>query len=68
MQNSYPLVASSDMHLFLDFDGPMHPDAVYVMKGKITLRAEGISLFEHAPVLVELLEPHPHVKIVLSTS
>ncbi|MFH1493369.1 MAG: HAD domain-containing protein [Pseudomonadota bacterium] len=56
------------MHLFLDYDGPMHPDAVYVIKGKITLKADGIALFEHAPVLEELLEPHPHVKIVLSTS
>lgn len=54
--------------LFLDFDGPLHPDEVYWVRGKIILRADGISLFEYVPVLSALLEPLPEVRIVLSTS
>lgn len=54
--------------LFLDFDGVLHPDAVYRVGGKILLRAEGVSLFEWAPVLEECLIPYPDLKIVLSTS
>ncbi len=55
--------------LFLDYDGPMHPDEVYRTKNSgIVLFADGHNLFEHAPLLAELLEPHQDVKIVLSTS
>lgn len=32
------------------------------------MREPGRALFEWAPILVELLEPHPEVSIVLSTS
>lgn len=55
--------------LFLDFDGVLHPNEVYLTRGRqIELRAEGHRLFEHADLLGQLLDPHPQVKIVLSTS
>lgn len=55
--------------LFLDFDGPLHPDEAYQTRHKgIVLRCDGHNLFEHAELLASMLEPHPDVKIVLSTS
>lgn len=54
--------------LFLDFDGVLHPDAVYCVRGEIVLRADGFSLFEWSPILVVLLDPFPTMQIVLSTS
>jgi HAD domain in Swiss Army Knife RNA repair proteins len=55
------------MILFLDFDGVLHPDAAFLDKGRPVLRAEG-ELFMWTPHLVEALAPHPHIRIVLSTS
>lgn len=55
------------MILFLDFDGVLHPESVYRINGQPTLVGPG-ALFQHAGVLVEILAPHPEVKIVLSTS
>lgn len=55
------------MILFLDFDGVLHPDAVYLVRGRPELRAEG-KLFMWAGVLAEVLIGHPSVRIVLSTS
>ncbi len=56
------------MILFLDFDGVLHPDAVYLRhSGQIELRAEG-ALFMWADRLAAALQPHPDVRIVLSTS
>lgn len=54
--------------LFLDFDGVLHPDAVYRVEGKIVLRANGLSLFEWAPILDHVLSPYSELQIVLSTS
>jgi hypothetical protein len=54
--------------LYLDFDGVLHPDEVYRIRGQIVLRYDGIGLFEWAPLLAEYLEPHPDVRIILSTS
>lgn len=54
--------------LFLDFDGVLHPDAVYRIAGKIVLKADGHALFEWAPVLEDALVPYPELQIVLSTS
>lgn len=54
--------------LYLDFDGVLHPGEVYRIRGQIVLQCDGISLFEWSPLLVEYLEPHPDVRIVLSTS
>lgn len=57
------------MMLYLDFDGPLHPDAVYIASsGQIELRAPGHRLFESMHLLETLLEPHPSIRIVLSTS
>jgi len=54
--------------LFLDFDGVLHPDAVYLRhSGQIELRTEG-ALFMWADRLAEALQHHPDVRIVLSTS
>lgn len=54
-------------HLFLDFDGVLHPDAVYRTKKNIVLRSES-TLFQWVDNLAAALEPHPAVRIVLSTS
>lgn len=54
--------------LFLDYDGPLHPDEVYLIKGKIVLKADGVALFEYAPLLEQALAPFPQVKLVLATS
>ena len=53
--------------LFLDYDGVLHPDAVYLGRQGPTLRAEG-ELFMWAPILVQLLDDFPMVSLVLSTS
>lgn len=55
------------MILFLDFDGVLHPDAVFLENRQPVLRAEG-ALFMWADLLIDALAPHPRVKIVLSTS
>lgn len=55
------------MILFLDFDGVLHPDAAFLVKGRPTLKAEG-QLFMWAPLLVDVLADFPEVQIVLSTS
>lgn len=55
------------MILFLDFDGVLHPDAVYLEKRRPVLRADG-SLFMWAPLLTEVLAEFQEVQIVLSTS
>lgn len=55
--------------VYLDFDGVCHDDSVYwSKKAGIHIRTPGRILFEWAPILAELLAPHPNVKIVLSTS
>ncbi len=54
------------MILFLDFDGVLHPDGVYLVKGRPVLRAEG-ALFMWAPLLADALKNYPAVQIVLST-
>jgi len=53
--------------LFLDFDGVLHPDAVYLTSRVVELRAAG-ELFMWVPLLVEVLAPHQDLRIVLSTS
>jgi hypothetical protein len=54
--------------LYLDFDGVLHPDAVYLVKGQPVLKRDGLSLFEWAPLLESVLGEFPDVSIVLSTS
>ena len=53
--------------LFLDFDGVLHPDAVYLSRQGPTLKAEG-TLFLWAPTLANLLYDFPTTSLVLSTS
>lgn len=55
------------MILFLDFDGVLHPDEVFITPTGPQLRGSG-ELFMWAPLLEETLVSHPDVKIVLSTS
>ena len=55
------------MILFLDFDGVLHPDAVYITRSGPRLRGDG-ELFMWTPLLDELLQHFPKVRIVLSTS
>ncbi len=54
-------------HLYLDFDGVLHPDGVHITDGRPELMKPG-RLFEHAHILEEALGYHPEVQIVLSTS
>lgn len=54
--------------LYLDFDGVLHPDDVYRIRGRIVLQHDGMSLFEWAPLLAQHLEPYPDTRIILSTS
>lgn len=53
--------------LFLDYDGVLHPDSVYLTQKGVELRADG-ELFMWASLLSEALAEHPDVSIVLSTS
>ena len=55
------------MILFLDFDGVLHPDAVYLERGRPVLRADG-EPFMWSCHLVDALASASHVRIVLSTS
>lgn len=55
------------MILFLDFDGVLHPDEVYITRGGPKLRSDG-ELFMWATVLEGILYDFPGVRIVLSTS
>jgi len=56
------------MVIYLDFDGVLHPDAVYRPTNKpLELRAPG-EIFMHANVLIDALDPYPQAKIILSTS
>lgn len=55
--------------IYLDYDGVLHDDEVYWhQKNGIYIKTPGRVLFEWAPILEELLLPHPDVKIVLATS
>lgn len=57
------------MIIYLDFDGVLHHENVVWVHGEgIQMREPGHVLFEWESILVELLEPYPFVKIVLSTS
>jgi hypothetical protein len=55
------------MILFLDFDGVLHPDDVFMTPKGPQLRSSG-DLFMWAAILDDELAPFPKVKIVLSTS
>lgn len=60
--------------LYLDFDGVLHPADVFrhihggdaFLPERLTL--QGHRLFEHAELLSSLIEPYPHLRIILSTN
>lgn len=57
--------------VYLDFDGVLHPEFVYMNPEKgpfLDPDIVGHQLFEHTQLLAELLAPHPDVRLVLSTS
>jgi hypothetical protein len=57
--------------LYLDYDGPLHNEAVYwdPNTSRPFMRApERYWLFQHTPLLEQLMAPHPGIAIVLSTS
>ena len=56
--------------IYLDFDGVLHPSAVWYEYGmrEPRLRAAGHALFESLPVLEAAISPYPTLKIVLSTT
>lgn len=59
---------TSNPLLYLDFDGVLHSDEVFMdFKRRIYIKGSG-KLFEHCDKLIETLESHPDVKIVLSTT
>jgi hypothetical protein len=59
----------SDLILFLDYDGVLHPNEVYRYHSRgIVLECEGHDLFEYAEILAEMIASHPKVTTVLSTS
>ncbi|WP_285354394.1 HAD domain-containing protein [Pseudomonas sp. lyk4-R2A-10] len=60
-------VQNSTHILFLDFDGVLHPDAVYLGRQGPTLKSDG-ALFMWAPILAEILSDFSEVSLVLSTS
>ncbi len=68
----YPNAESFRHLLYLDFDGVLHPeDVLWHPKRGVYLGPKtkgGHVLFEHAPLLVDVLAPFPNVHIVLSTS
>lgn len=53
--------------IFVDYDGVLHRDSVFLEHRRPVLRGGGV-LFQWAPLLICALQPHPEVKIVLSTS
>lgn len=55
------------MILFLDYDGVLHPDEVYLTRRGVELRGPG-ELFMWVSILEKLLAECPQIKIVLSTS
>lgn len=62
-----PQPTSPPKVLFLDFDGVLHPDAVFMTRKGPKLRADG-ALFMWVDLLVEVLEDFPQIQVVLSTS
>lgn len=58
--------------MFLDFDGVLHPADVLWRERQWPALAEHLQtthmLFEHAGLLADLLQPHPQIRLVLSTA
>ena len=56
--------------LYLDFDGVLHHENClwHPRRGAYLVAPSRYVLFQHVPLLEQLLAPHPSVRIVLSTS
>jgi hypothetical protein len=56
--------------IYIDYDGTLHHERCLwdESRGPYLDAPNRYSLFQHAPLLEELLEPHPTVLIILSTS
>lgn len=56
--------------VYLDYDGTVMHEAVYwdTKRGPYLRAPERYSLFQHAALLDKMLQPYPHVNVVLSTS
>lgn len=54
------------MLLYLDYDGVLHPDGTPAIDEYGRLLNNPV-LFCWLPVLVEILRPHPHVQIIVSS-
>lgn len=59
-----------DLVLYLDFDGVLHHENClwHPRRGPYVVAPESNILFQHAPLLEEVLKDRPEVRIVLSTS
>ena len=61
----------NELLLYLDLDGVVHHEAVYSSSRGIYIdqrQGPGRTLFEWVPILTEILESFPEVKLVLSSS
>jgi len=64
-----PLEGNGQPLLYLDFDGVLsHENVLWHEQGAYLDAPERYSLFQHAPLLEEMLQPYPAILIVLSTS
>ena len=64
-----PPAGRGELVLYLDFDGVLHHEDVWWDRRRgAYMNAHGHRLFEHVPLLEDLLAPWPEVKVVLSTS
>jgi len=57
--------------MYLDYDGPLHNESVYwdeTIRRPQMRAPERYWLFQHTPLLEQLMAPHPAIAIVLSTS
>lgn len=64
----------TDPILYLDFDGVLHPADVRVLPAdrhpRVYVRGQPTDrpLFEHLPLLEQLLKPYPQLRMILATS
>lgn len=64
----------TDPVLYLDFDGVLHPADIRVLPAdrqpRVYVRGQptDLPLFEHLPLLEQLLKPYPQLRIILATS
>lgn len=71
MRKPDPQAGAGEPVMYVDYDGAVHHEAVYwdAATSRPFLRAPArYCLFQHAPLLEQLMAPHPSIAIVLSTS